>query len=137
MTPRSNSLVDELRRDLCVLVHLADERPNLAVGELVDAVAEQRFVLAELREGVANCRYLLHRRENCLFAACVEIDCRRTGYSYRSFDVKDYDDFECADSAAISRGRRPGVHRLAWRVGAQQAGAQPAAGAAAARPQRR
>ena len=39
-----------------MLVHLADERPNLAVGELVDAVAEQRFVLAELRAEVANCR---------------------------------------------------------------------------------
>ena len=52
-------LVDELWRNLRVLVHLADERPDFAIGEFVDAVAEEGFVLAEPCEG-RNCVYLLH-----------------------------------------------------------------------------
>ena len=47
MTPRSNSLSMSVARDLRVLVHLADERPDFAVGELVDAVAEQPLVLGQ------------------------------------------------------------------------------------------
>src|SRR6266700_2929985 len=43
--------LNELWRNLCVVVHFADERANLAVGELENAVPEQRFVLAELRKG--------------------------------------------------------------------------------------
>ena len=43
-------LVDELAGHLGVLVHLADERPDLAVGEFVDAVAEQRFVFGQTRQ---------------------------------------------------------------------------------------
>jgi hypothetical protein len=51
---------DESRRDLCVLVHLADERTDLAVRELVDAVPEQRLVLAELRQRYRKAVSLLH-----------------------------------------------------------------------------
>ena len=43
-------LVDERARDLGVLVHLADERPDLAVRELVHAVAEQPFVFGQRRQ---------------------------------------------------------------------------------------
>ena len=45
MTPSSNSLSMSWRGNLGLLVHLADVRTDLAVGELVDAVAKQRFVL--------------------------------------------------------------------------------------------
>ena len=38
-------LVDELAGDVGLFVHLADVRADFAVGELVDAVAKQRFVL--------------------------------------------------------------------------------------------
>ena len=40
-------LVDERARDLRVLVHLAHERPDFAIRELVDAVAEQPFVFGQ------------------------------------------------------------------------------------------
>ena len=40
-------LVDERAGNRGVLVHLTDERPDLAVGELVDAVADQPFFLGE------------------------------------------------------------------------------------------
>ena len=43
-------LVDERARDLRVLVHLADERPDFAIGELVDAVAEQPLVFGQRRQ---------------------------------------------------------------------------------------
>src|SRR3954471_24926577 len=41
---------DDTWRNLCVVVHLADERPDFPIRELEDAVAEQRFVWAELRK---------------------------------------------------------------------------------------
>jgi hypothetical protein len=50
----------QVRRDLCVLVHLADERPDFAVGELVNAVAKERFVLAELSKSYRKAVSLLH-----------------------------------------------------------------------------
>ena len=53
MTPSSNSRSMSWRGILRLLVHLADERPDLAVGELVDAVAEQPFVLGKRRKGGA------------------------------------------------------------------------------------
>ena len=37
-------------RDLRLLVHLADERADLRVGELAHAVAEQAFVFGEQGE---------------------------------------------------------------------------------------
>ena len=37
-------LVDERARDLGVLVHFPHERPDLGLGELADAVAENDFV---------------------------------------------------------------------------------------------
>ena len=40
-------LVDEPAGDRRLLVHLADERPYLAVSELKHAVAKQRLVLVE------------------------------------------------------------------------------------------
>ena len=40
-------LVDELAGDMRLFVHLADERADFAVGELVHAVAKQRFVLVK------------------------------------------------------------------------------------------
>ena len=43
-------LLDERRRNLGLLVHLADERADLPVRELVDAVAEQRFVFGQPRQ---------------------------------------------------------------------------------------
>ena len=51
--------VDELWRDFCVLVHLADVRADFPIGEFVDAIAKKDFVLAEPGEG-GNCVYLLH-----------------------------------------------------------------------------
>ena len=43
-------LVDQRPRDLRLLVHLADERPDLRLGELADAVAEQLLVFGQDRE---------------------------------------------------------------------------------------
>ena len=45
-------LVDELAGHLRLLVHVADERPDLSIGELVHAVAEQRFVVGQRRQRV-------------------------------------------------------------------------------------
>ncbi len=45
ITPRSNSSSMSVARNLRVLVHLADERADLCVGELAHAVAEQALVL--------------------------------------------------------------------------------------------
>ena len=50
ITPRSNSLSMSAGGILRVLVHFADERPDLPVGELVDAVAEQPFVVGQGRQ---------------------------------------------------------------------------------------
>ena len=47
MTPSSNSLSMSVRGIRRALVHLADERPDFAVGELVHAVAEEPFVLGQ------------------------------------------------------------------------------------------
>ena len=47
MTPRSNSLSMSCAGNLRVLVHLAHERPDLAIREFVDAVAEQRLVFGQ------------------------------------------------------------------------------------------
>ena len=47
MTPRSNSSSTSAARDLGVLVHLADERPDLGVGELAHAVAKDDLVFGE------------------------------------------------------------------------------------------
>ncbi len=52
MTPSSNSLSISARRDLRVLVHLADQRADLPVRELVDAVPEEPFVLGQRRQGL-------------------------------------------------------------------------------------
>src|SRR6185436_16909430 len=43
-------LADERRRQLGLLVHFAHQRPNLPVGELVHAVAEQPFVFGQGRQ---------------------------------------------------------------------------------------
>ena len=53
-------LVDEVSRDLGVLVHLADERPDLLVGELADAVAEEHLVFREGRQGERQGGFLGH-----------------------------------------------------------------------------
>ncbi len=45
MTPSSNSWSMSVARHLRRLIHLADVRPDLAVGELVHAVAEEPFVV--------------------------------------------------------------------------------------------
>ena len=50
MHAEREQLVDELAGNLRLFVHLADERPDLAVGELVDAVAEDDFVLGQARQ---------------------------------------------------------------------------------------
>ena len=50
MTPSANRRSRSERGILHSLVHLADERPNLAVGELVDAVVEQPFVVGKRRK---------------------------------------------------------------------------------------
>ena len=44
-------LRQQRRRHLGVFVHLAHERPHLAVGELVDAVGEEAFVVGQLGQG--------------------------------------------------------------------------------------
>ncbi len=44
-------LVDECLRNFRVLVHPADERPDFAIREFVDAVPKQRFVLAQGGQG--------------------------------------------------------------------------------------
>ena len=46
-------LLDQLRRELRVLVHLARERADFLVGELVNAVAENHFVFGQPRQGRA------------------------------------------------------------------------------------
>jgi hypothetical protein len=51
---------EQIRPDLCVRVHLTDERTYFAIREFVDAVAEQHFVLAELRQGNREAVSLLH-----------------------------------------------------------------------------
>ncbi len=51
MTPRPNSLSISARRDFRVLVHLADERPDFTIRELVDAVPEQPFVFGQRGQG--------------------------------------------------------------------------------------
>jgi len=40
-------LLQQFRADLAVLVHLANERPDLPVGVLVDTVAEESLVLGQ------------------------------------------------------------------------------------------
>ena len=52
MTPSSKSSVDERPRDLRVLVHFADEGPDLRLGERPHAVAENGLVLGENGEGL-------------------------------------------------------------------------------------
>ena len=47
MTPRSNSLSMRAAGNLRVLVHLADERADLGVGELAHAVAKQPLVFGQ------------------------------------------------------------------------------------------
>ena len=47
---QAEQLVDERTRNLRVFVHVADERPDLAVGEFVDAVLEETLVVRECRE---------------------------------------------------------------------------------------
>jgi len=42
--------VDELARNARLLVHVANVRTDFAVGELVDAVAEQPFVFGQRRQ---------------------------------------------------------------------------------------
>ncbi len=46
-------LVDQRARDLGVLIHLADQRPDLPVGELVHAVAKDDFVFGETSQRAA------------------------------------------------------------------------------------
>src|SRR5205085_1485949 len=43
--------VDQRRRDFRPLVHLAAERPDLAIGELIHAVTKQTLVLGKARQG--------------------------------------------------------------------------------------
>src|SRR4051812_8464521 len=43
-------LVDQRARDLRVLVHLADERTDLAVRKLVHTVSKQSFVVTQRRQ---------------------------------------------------------------------------------------
>jgi hypothetical protein len=45
-------LVDERPRDLRMLVHFADERPDLRLGKRPHAVAEDGLVLGQNREGL-------------------------------------------------------------------------------------
>ena len=47
ITPSANSWSMSGRGNLGLLVHLAHERANLAIGELVDAVAEDDFVFGQ------------------------------------------------------------------------------------------
>ena len=47
-----------------MLVHLADQRADFAVGELVDTVAQQPFVVGESRQG-------LHRSDVIIDASCA------------------------------------------------------------------
>ena len=50
ITPSSNSFLISVGRELGVLVHLARERTDFAVRELVHAVAENRFVFGQPRQ---------------------------------------------------------------------------------------
>ena len=71
MTPRSNSWSSSVRGNLGVLVHLADERPDLGVGELAHAVAEDDLVFGEhgqrlgVLDGLFGHECLLRRRAPC------------------------------------------------------------------------
>ena len=47
-------LFDQRLRDLRLLIHFADERPDLRGGELADAVAEDPFVFGEHGQGLGN-----------------------------------------------------------------------------------
>ena len=62
-------LVDERGRDLRVLVHLSDERPDLAVGEFVHAVAEQPFVFGQCGQGLRG-GFSVLRRHGDLHRRC-------------------------------------------------------------------
>src|SRR3954464_12950961 len=44
-------LVEERSRHACVLIHVADARPDLSIGELVNAVTKQLFVVGQRRKG--------------------------------------------------------------------------------------
>ena len=44
-------LLDEAGRNLRALVHLAAERADLAIRELIHAVAKQAFVFGQARQG--------------------------------------------------------------------------------------
>jgi hypothetical protein len=54
-------LVDEVPRNLRVLVHVVHARPDFAVGELVHAVTEEFFVLAKLGQRGQGFDVLLHK----------------------------------------------------------------------------
>jgi hypothetical protein len=61
MTPISKSL-SMSSRDLLVLVHLTDERPDLTIGELIHAVAEERLVFGKPGQRGKDFDLLLHGR---------------------------------------------------------------------------
>ncbi len=54
-------LIDELVWYFRLFIHVAHERPQFAIGELVHAAAKQRFVVAERRQGRRCGELLLHR----------------------------------------------------------------------------
>ena len=70
-------LVDERARELRVLVHLADERRDLAARELEHAVAEQQLVLFEGGESPAGGRggWIGHGSLGCV-AGRASLECR-------------------------------------------------------------
>ena len=70
MTPRSNSLSTRARGNLRLLVHLPDERPDLAFGELADAVAEQHFVLGQHGQRLGVFQRLFGHEVNVIIGLC-------------------------------------------------------------------
>jgi hypothetical protein len=63
--------VDQRRRELRVLVHLAHQRADFLVGELVHAVAQEPFVLGERRQR-------LHHSNVTIDASCARSGSPRT-----------------------------------------------------------
>src|SRR4051812_4538668 len=49
--PEPEELVDERPGQVCLLIHVADPRPDFGVREFVNAVAKELFVFRERRQG--------------------------------------------------------------------------------------